>query len=239
MRIRPLRVVAALHLGEEVPRPHTRHAHDLTTTDGERWVAKSVATIKASGLRAEAIAALAAQVVGAPVPEGAVCDIDGVRWWCSRWVAGADPWSAEGARDLSSLGDGARIVLLDLLVGNEDRHRDNMLLARTDAGATRLVAIDHEQAWAGHEGALEVVRSPDLDKYPEDFAEHRDVVEAIGALALAVAAEPLQTWREVAVAAASVAPGTNSSRLADGLHRRAQALPALASAFLRGHRITP
>jgi hypothetical protein len=229
VELRPLRIVSATHLGLEIPRPHTRHAHDLTTERGERWVAKSTRTIQASGLRAEAVAALVAQVIGAPVPEGAVCDIGGVRWWCSSWLASADPWSRARSRDLNAAGDCARIVLLDLLIGNEDRHRDNLLLARLDSGARRVVAIDHEQAWVGHAGGLDTARLPDLHKYPEDFAEHLDVTNPLVTCAELAATTPAKAWPQVAAGAAAVAPGIAQDRLAGGLHGRASMLPTLAT----------
>jgi hypothetical protein len=86
MPLQPIRIVEPLFLGEEVPRPHTKKARDLTTAGEERWIAKSQATIKLHGLRAEVAGNLIAQLIGVPTPQGAVCDMGGYRWWCSGLV---------------------------------------------------------------------------------------------------------------------------------------------------------
>lgn len=134
-------------------------------------------------------------------------------------------------------GECARIVALDLLLGNEDRHRDNLLLARLDTSGIRIVAIDHEQAWAGRSGAILTDQLPDLDKYPEDFSEHVDVAMHLTTAAADVSREPSDRWRAIAADVAQFVPGTDAIGLAKGLEHRARLLPELAAAFIRGHKV--
>lgn len=233
MKIHPIRIVEAELLGEEVPRPHSKKAHDLTTLGGERWVAKSHATIKLHGLRAEAVSTLVAQVLGVPTPVGAVCDMAGYRWWCSELLQPSHPW--ENGHKLTNSAACASIVLLDLLIHNEDRHRDNLLIHR-QSGGRRVVAIDHEQAWIGYPGALSLGTPVYLEKYPETFVQHPSIQRNLLSLAEAATLIPAEVWLEVGHLTASVVPETNGTLLGNALIRRAKTLPTLANSFFREHR---
>lgn len=230
----PLRIVVPELLGEEVPRPHTKKAHDLTTLGGERWVAKSQATIKLHGLRAEVVSTLVAQVLDVPVPEGALCQLAGVWWWCSNFLTPAHPW--EKGQRLVNAAACARIVLLDLLVHNEDRHRDNLLIHRQSG--KRVVAIDHEQAWVGYPGVLSPAEPVHLEKYPDSFAGHWAVHRFLRKNAELAANLPAAVWEEVGDLTACVVPQTSAAQLGVALARRAENLPALANHFLSVHKRT-
>jgi hypothetical protein len=131
----------------------------------------------------------------------------------------------------------AAVAILDLLILNEDRHADNFLMIPDGGDGLRVLAIDHEQAWVGVPGSLRPDSFPDLEKYPEDFAEHSGLRRFLRRRAAAVAAEPRSVWASVATLAGALVPETDVPVLTESLARRAAALPVLAETFLRRHRV--
>jgi hypothetical protein len=127
-----------------------------------------------------------------------------------------------------------RIVALDILIQNEDRHLDNLLLHEVENG-TRVIGIDHEQAWVGVPLALEAKNRVNFEKYPESFLSQPVIRGWLPRISKAIAAVSENAWREIAEHTAVVVPQTDSALLSKRLFERAAQLPELADLFLRGH----
>lgn len=223
-------------IGDEVARPHTKQARRLRSTDGREWIAKSELTIRRKGLRAEVIGHLAARLLGMPTPAGGVAVVNGVRWWCSELVLPSMPWSRAAGERLARPSRIAHLLLLDLLIFNEDRHSDNMLLKPRLDGGFDLLAIDHEEAWIGSSVALPTDRLPSLEKCPETLYEHSKIRKWLQNAANSIANIDQSRWRELANLTAIHVPETDEHALGHLLSTRAATLGTIASRAIREYR---
>lgn len=123
------------------------------TTDGILWVSKNLAGY--NEFAAEALAYTVGRALGVRIPESRYKLMDdGSAQWLSRYVDAAGHWRAELVPQLEDLRDLARIVVLDSIIGNNDRHANNLVLEHLRSGI-RLHAIDHEGAHVGTVADLE------------------------------------------------------------------------------------
>lgn len=82
-----------------------------------------------ANILAEAASWLLAKKLKVPVPQGAICHLCGEMYWCSSNVVGTTDFDLSYAAlaGIKNRSDLARILLLDIIVGNPDRHRANLL----------------------------------------------------------------------------------------------------------------
>lgn len=129
----------------EVPVENKSGALYVSTSDGRQWVRKGVVYDPFSTL-SEAIVWHLARVLRVPVPDGAILWDGRTPIWMSEFKVGANQWSPADASLLSDTEQMGRVIALDLLTCNEDRHTRNLLSTDRDEGGLDLWAIDHDAA---------------------------------------------------------------------------------------------
>lgn len=131
----------------------------LTTSDYVAFVAKRVVpepentTGAISSLRALTEFAVAewSVALGVHVPEACFLDFDGELWIGSRAFLEFRPTSSSSVAQVRPSDAVSRLLVLDTLIGNQDRHAGNVLLVpdADDGDLNRLYAIDHERSAMG------------------------------------------------------------------------------------------
>lgn len=140
-----------LQVEHEVPVASTanevRFARD---EDDMRWVAK-LPCLGDSEVIAEIVGWLLSRMVGGAVASacGVWSDAASQRWVLSRFVRDAEHWSPATAADTSNLEALGRVLAVDGVIGNGDRHARNILRANAQA-----CAIDFGAAVVGHPRSL-------------------------------------------------------------------------------------
>lgn len=143
--------VVSLQDGELVPVRNGSEARWAIDTTGRRWVRKRELHTTADGLLAEAICYLLGRELDIPQANGAVHrDEDGEWSWLSEAVPGVQHWEPVLADRLVN-GDGlGRILALDAIVHNHDRHPGNLLVQFLgDEAHARVWSIDFGNALVG------------------------------------------------------------------------------------------
>jgi len=128
-----------------------RWARDAT---GRQWVRKREADTGFQPLLAEAACFLLGEHLGVRQPRGAVFH-DGSEWsWMSeRIVAAGEHWEPDMRDLVANLDELGRMLALDAIVFNEDRHRRNLLVEPVGDEAHLVVwAIDAGKAEIGWPG---------------------------------------------------------------------------------------
>lgn len=133
---------------------------------GRRWVRKRVSEMGHEALLAEALGWLLARHFSVPIPDAALTGRGEDASWLSGYLPFVKHWNAaEGTRvrNLRAIG---KVLMLDALLMNGDRHAGNVLLAPLKRG-DRLTAwaIDFDHAlvgWPGDFAALSVDELPSL-----------------------------------------------------------------------------
>lgn len=143
--------------GPLVPVENGSEARWARDASGRQWVRKREADTGFQPLLAEAACFLLGEHLGVPQPRGAVFH-DGVEWsWMSeRIVAAGEHWEPDMRDLIANLDELGRILTLDAIVFNEDRHRRNLLVEPVADEA-------HLKVWAIDAGKAEI-------GWPEDFA---------------------------------------------------------------------
>jgi hypothetical protein len=211
-----------LRLGEPIEEPRVYAGETL---DGRSWACKSVGPNR---LFSECLGFRFAEVFDVRVPDFAVCNSDEDYWLTSIvWPSThCDPARCDEISNFQSLG---RLLVLDLFVGNFDRHERNLLIDQ--ATPTLAWGIDFEKAWAGQPGTFEpkkrFVPSQTYVTLPtEMYLSHANefVAEAIELIDLHIASI-LQESEEVADL------GIPCEYLENDLRERADLLPELLADF--------
>jgi hypothetical protein len=188
--------------GRPVPVPHGSFARFAQDSSGRTWVRKRESMTGFQGLLAEAASWLLGVALEVRQPHAAVFH-DGTDWsWMSELIPGANEhWSAELRDCIANLDEVGRMLALDAIVINEDRHQRNIMVQRElDGVRVRLWSIDLGKALIGQ---------------PSDFldAPYRIPVPNKGVRGL-----PVDALRPAALDGAVVA-----SQLSDELLRSAMA----------------
>lgn len=129
---------------------HTNEAIYVADPSGAVWVSKSASQIGWNGLLAEAASWLIGRHLGAPLPDAAVC-LDGAHpQWLSRCIPNISAhWGEKHVSQISNIAALGPTIVMDVLVGNPDRHARNLLLQATETTQLHLWAIDQDQAVIG------------------------------------------------------------------------------------------
>lgn len=181
--------------GDRVPVENGSDAHWAIDSTRRQWVRKRETWTGVEPLLAEAACYLLGAKLEVRQPQGAV-HYDGKEWsWMSKRIpAAGEHWDADMRDYIDNLDEVGRMLALDALTLNEDRHARNILVQpRDDETALRLWAIDSGNALIGH---------------PEDFVARGLTPASPHNHARGLPIDPL---RDSAMAAAQVA-----SMLSDG-----------------------
>lgn len=135
-----------LDFHDEVPVACSAEVRYAASAGGDRWVAKRCG---GSDVVAEACGWLLARALDVPVVARVAISSDGEDlWWLGALVANAGHFTELTAQQITNPEALGRVVVLDALLGNEDRHGGNLLVEHT-AGGSRVLAIDFAGSWAG------------------------------------------------------------------------------------------
>lgn len=153
------------------------------------WFAKAM---RSNAILAEAIWYGLGCVVGAAQPRGAVGDVGGERVWLSRAVPGALHWHESASARIANIAGLAAAVAIDAVLGNEDRHEENVLLSPRSDDKFDIWFIDGEGAGAVQPtriGQWPTTRVTDPSQLPHVRGLPIDALLAPAAAAAAVLAD--------------------------------------------------
>lgn len=114
--------------GGRVRVPHSSDARYCMSPDGRRWVRKRASETGFEALLAEALGWMLARELAVPVPDGAVTGEGDDLSWLSEQVPAVQHWDASRVHYIHNLEELGRMLTLDAIVFNEDRHARNILL---------------------------------------------------------------------------------------------------------------
>lgn len=240
-RLTPSRALARVRVAEvlaPVATPNRTSAMHVLDDEGRRWVRKRANQRRPRGVFAEALAWLIGREIAAPLPDGAVTN-DGE--WLSLTLPGAVPLSREFAARVADVPSIARLLVLDVLCGNIDRHPGNVLLEPLHDGTQwRLWGIDFDRSaleapnsLVGHE--LAIPRPPALACWwPRELLSSG----LTDACTRARSIRP-ELWTEVIDSASKAAQRASSSELAVILAHRSERLPDMMDAYFQRAEVQP
>jgi hypothetical protein len=184
--------VASVQMQSLVPVENSSGA-TYVRANGVTWIQKAETMTDVNGVQAEAIYWLLASTLKLPVPDAAWhCEI-GNFGWLSRKVDNALHWDPDVAHLVDNLADLGGVLALDALLGNGDRHDQNLLLEVVDDAHRTLWAIDAGNAAVGTADDLEAL---DAGVAPPHWAA-RVPVDLVAPRALEIADELSRLDREV------------------------------------------
>lgn len=162
--------------------------------DGDRhWVHKRL--LGADGLLAEALGLLLGQALGAPVPEGAVTGPPDDTTWLSEVIPDIQHWDRQLANFIVNYPDVGRLLALDAILLNDDRHEGNLVLQATAEHeySRRAWGIDMANALAGRptDFAAAGMNTPSIAKLVDGIPV---TLIQEGAMLAAVQAQSLSTY---------------------------------------------
>lgn len=221
--------------GDPIPVPHGSDARWARDASGRQWACKREENTGFNGLLAEAASYLLGRDLEVRQPNAAVFH-DGEQWfWLSERVAGAGEHWHEDMRDFIDNPDElGRMLALDALTANVDRHRRNILVEpMNDEAHLRLWAIDSGNAIIGQPAdyiglGLDV---PAVTNHAHGLpiAAVRGAAMAGAQVALAL---PNIQIRAIVVEACGLAREPKVDALADALIKRCRHAPEIVSSYL-------
>lgn len=160
---------------------------------GRKWVRKSILHTVHEPLLAEALGWLLGKVLGVRTPDGAIGgEGDGLSWLSLR-VPGVTHWDPSGIHFIKNVKELGRMLVLDAIILNEDRHEGNILL-QANPDQHNLVA------WAIDTGGA-------LIGFPDSFAQAEMALPSIAKLARGIPVELVaDEARATALRATSLSP---------------------------------
>lgn len=221
--------------GEAVPVENGSEARWARDATGRQWVRKRECDTGFQPLLAEAASFLLGRRLGVPQPEGAVFH-DGAEWsWMSeRIVCAGEHWEPDMRDWVSNLDELGRVLALDAIVFNEDRHRRNLLVVPDgDECHLRVWAIDAGKAEIGWPADF-IARGaapPSPHNHARGLPVEALVASARDAAAVA-AALPAEALRGIVGEACEIARERGASALGEALILRCRRAPEIVSSYL-------
>lgn len=118
-----------------------------TITDNRDWLLKLDEDSGPQEIVAEAVCWLLGREFGVKLPNAAIFANGSRRGWMSELVPAIQNWSPEFRDQIINLDEVGRMLALDAIVGNPDRHGGNILVEfQPDEAHIQLWAIDHGNA---------------------------------------------------------------------------------------------
>jgi hypothetical protein len=221
--------------GGFVPIENGSEARWAIDSSGRQWVRKRESDTGFQPLLAEAASYLLGLKLQLCQPQGAVFH-DGHEWsWMSqRIVAAGEHWHGDMRDLIVNPDEVGRMLTLDALIINEDRHRRNILVEPVyDEAHLRLWAIDSGNALIGQ---LDDFIGRDLTvPSPHNHARGLpiDVLRPAALAAAQVAAQlPEEKLRAIVAEACALARESSVDRLAAALTARCRQAPSIVSGYL-------
>jgi hypothetical protein len=159
------RVGEVLDLGK-VPVQNSSEAVYAVDSTGRRWVRKRVSEMGHEALLAEALGWLLSRHLSVPTPDAALSGEGAAASWLSSALPLVKHWSEterDRVRNIRAIG---RVLALDAVLMNGDRHAGNILLSPLKKGGRMTAwAIDFDHAlvgWPGDYAAVSVDELPSL-----------------------------------------------------------------------------
>lgn len=221
--------------GDLILVPNGSEARWSLDATGRLWVRKRESDTGFQPLLAEAISHLLGRCLGVRQPAAAVYH-DGTEWsWMSHAIPGAlEHWSPTLRDRIANPDEVARMLVLDVLTLNEDRHQQNILIEPVeDEAHLRLWAIDSGNALIGHVGDYceRIDRAPD----PRNHARGLPLpalVDPARTAALEAARLPAHQLRAIITESCAVVGEDAVEPLLATLLRRCARAPALTTEYL-------
>lgn len=201
---------------------------------GRRWAAKGPPLATWQTILAEVISWLLGNHMKVPMPQASIyCPADDEPTWLSSYVDACMHFSPGRAFEFENYIDLARVLALDALIANGDRHAGNILMCNE---SMRIIAIDHDKAlvgWPSDFISLGLGVSPPSVAHPGIplFPEVRQEAMRVAASAATIGeAEIIGLVHE---GCDLVRETSSRSSLADALVARIQAAPDLVDGYFR------
>jgi hypothetical protein len=228
-----------LILGDLVPVKNQSSAIFVTQArTGRQFVLKH--GISDTDVRGESLGWALSHVLGVKTPACALVREGKKQGWCSELVEGASSWRAIDATSCSAE-DIANVFVLDALIGNTDRHEENVLVIDPGgADVYKVVSIDLANSWlgGGADGPL-VRRVADVPETPQflrgiDVAVIEEAAQAILRRAATLAKEPdkIGALLYAANSATKLDSLKNLQKIGEALTERLASIEDLLSQFL-------
>jgi hypothetical protein len=205
-------------------------------TDGERrWVRKPL--MGADGLLAEALGFMLGRELLAPIPDGAVTGPTDDLAWLSEVIPNIQHWDSQYVNFIINFPEVGRLMALDAILLNDDRHAGNLVLQATATNEFERKAwgIDMGNALAGRPSdyAKAGLSTPSIAKLVDKLPV---ALIAEGALLAATQAQELSKFVVVSMVreACELAhePRENEDLLSAALQARLARAPDLVEEYL-------
>lgn len=221
--------------GPPVPVENGSEARWARDATGRQWVRKREADTGFQPLLAEAASFLLGEHLGVPQPRGAVF-YDGEEWsWMSeRIVAAGEHWEPDMRDLIANLDELGRVLTLDAIVFNEDRHRRNLLVEPLgDEAHLKVWAIDAGKAEIGwpSDFVARGLAAPSPHNHARGLPIGAMVEPALAGAAVA-AALPEDALRALVGEACALAREPAAAALADALVARCRRAPEIVTRYL-------
>lgn len=159
------RLGEVLDLGR-VPVQNSSEAVYAADSKGRRWIRKRVSEMGHEALLAESLGWLLARHLSVPIPDAAISGAGEGASWLSAALPLVKHWGEAEAGRVRNLRAVGRVLTLDAVLMNGDRHAGNILLAPLKKGDRMTAwAIDFDHAvvgWPGDFAAVSVDGLPSL-----------------------------------------------------------------------------
>jgi hypothetical protein len=159
------RVGEVLDLGK-VPVQNSSEAVYAVDSSRRRWVRKRVLEMGHEALLAEALGWLLARHLSVPIPDAALAGSGEDASWLSSAVPLVKHWSEAEAMRVRNIRAIGRVLMLDAVLMNGDRHAGNILLAplkKGDGMTAWAIDFDHSLVgWPADFAAVSVDGLPSL-----------------------------------------------------------------------------
>jgi hypothetical protein len=186
-----------VHPYGRVEGPHSNEVEYVIDDDGNRWVLKRN-MLGYNSILAEAVGLELSRLLGIQTPSAGLLVEPGQHLWMTRYLPDVKHWSLDDRHLVKNLPDIGGMLVLDIVVGNEDRHAGNILLQAKDRTLTAF-SIDMEQSWAGTPEDISERPVEELPKITRGFARLLPMAELEAHML--TAAQRCESWTEDVVGA--------------------------------------
>jgi len=223
--------VHSLTVSGPVPVENATGAEYTVDEQGRRWVSK--VPHERRELLAEALGWLLSGALEVPTPNSAIYVKDGTTSWLSEVIEPVVHWTPARAQYLVNPDDLGKIVAIDAIIGNFDRHDANLLLKPED-GPDRLsiFSIDLSWSWIGEPAILKRgIEPPPIRSLVEGIP-----VDMIRDAAMACSSEALRVNKralaEYAQEACRIANQPDVQSITNGLMFRCMNAPSIVKDYI-------
>lgn len=227
------RLVAAAD-GDAIQVPNGSDARWARDASGRTWVRKHEVDTGFQPLVAEALCHLLGLELEVRQPQAAVLqDAHGWSWMSEAIPNAAEHWSLELRDQIANLDELGRMLTLDALTGNGDRHRRNLMLVQEEDLRFTIWAIDSGNAligWKSDYLALGL-RPPSVDNHARGLPIERLRQPALDGASVA-AQLPRSRIEELVAEAYGLGGDEDFDAITDALLRRCQGAPTVVTDHL-------